>query len=266
SQAIGFVLLIGLFYIKQNSIIILSVIYGASIFISHLIMTTIYFKKNKNFFFRYKDVNFSIVNDIFGIGIKIFLIQVSALIIFSSDNIIITKYVGIDSVAEYNIVNKLFGIPLIIINIITVPIWPAVTKAFHEKNKNTIIKLLSKLKKIFLVLLILTIGITFISQKFIIFWTLNEIDPRIELIISCAIATLLNVFSNIYLTLIYGIEVKWELVFLSWIQAVINIVVSIIAIKYFHLGAIGVVLGTCFSMLTNVFILPKSLKCLLNEI
>ncbi|MGL5057090.1 MAG: lipopolysaccharide biosynthesis protein [Fusobacteriaceae bacterium] len=266
SQILNFGFLLGLFYFKENSIVLLSLTYGFGIFLSHLFLTSYYFYKNSNLLFSVKDINTKITKGIFGVGMKIFLVQIAGLIIFSTDNFIITKYTGIENVATYNIVNKLFGIPLLIMSLVTAPIWPAVTKAFHEGNGEWINNTLKKLKKLFLLLVALMLFMLVVSKPFIKIWTLNRIEPSILLIGACALATLLTCFSNIYSTIIFGIEVSWKIVILSLSQAVINIVVSLVAIKYFDLGVVGVVLGTCFSMLTNVFVLPKSLRRMIEKI
>ncbi|MGL4999569.1 MAG: lipopolysaccharide biosynthesis protein, partial [Cetobacterium sp.] len=264
-QILNFIFLIGIFYLKENSIILLSLSYGMAIFISHVSLTVFYFNKNKSLVFSFKDVNPQRAKSIFGIGTKIFLVQIAGLIIFSTDNFIITRYTGIENVAIYNITSKLFGIPAMFMGIITAPIWPAATKAFHEKNKIWIEEVLKRLKKLFILLLLLVITLVIIAKPFISFWTLNTIIPSTSLIAACGLATILTAYSGIYSTMIFGMGINWNIVWLSLAQAVINIVVSLIAIKYFDLGATGVVLGTCFSMLTNVFILPNALKKMLKE-
>lgn len=265
-QILNFLFLIGLFYLKENSIILLSLSHGMSIFISHICLTVFYFYKNSSLIFSFKDVNPERARSIFGIGMKIFLVQIAGLIIFSTDNFIITRYAGIENVAVYNITNKLFGIPAIFMGLITAPIWPAATKAFHEKNRTWIEEALKKLKKLFLLLLVGVIVLVVIAKPFISLWTLDAIVPPISLVVACGLATILTAYSGIYSTIIFGMGVNWNLVWLSLIQAIINLVVSLVAIKYFDLGATGVVLGTCFSMLTNVFILPNALKRMIEGV
>lgn len=266
SQIIFFIFLLNLFYFKKNSIVLLSLTYGLGIFLSHTILSIYYFYKNKNLLFKIKDIRLNKTKNIFGIGLKIFLVQIAGLIIFSTDNFIITKYTGVENVAIYNIVNKLFGIPLLAMTLITTPIWPAATKAFHERNIEWLKNILKKLQKVFVSLLILTIIMIILGKPFIKIWTLGEIEPSLSLVVVCGLATLLTCFSNIYSTIIFGIGIGWGIVILSLTQAIINIVVSLISIIYFDLGIVGVVLGTCFSMLTNVFVLPRSLKKMIKNI
>lgn len=265
SQILNVIFLLILFHIKKNSIILLSYSYGVGILLSHISLSIFYFYKNKSLLFNIKSVALNKVKKIFGIGIKIFCVQISSLIIFSTDNFIIAKYTGLENVATYTIVNKYFGIPILAMSLISTPIWPAITKAYYEGKKEWIKNILMKLKKIFGLILLVTIIMIVSGKSIIKIWTLNKIVPSLPLIIVCGASTVLVCFSNIYSTIIFGIGVKWNIVLLSLFQAVINVVVSLVSIEYFNLGVVGVVLGTCFSMLTNLFILPKILKEMINE-
>ncbi len=265
SQIIFFIFLLNLFYFKKNSIVLLSLAYGLGVFLSHIILSIYYFYKNKKLLFKTKDIKLNKTKNIFGVGLKIFLVQMAGLVIFSTDNFIITKYAGIEKVTIYNIVNKLFGIPLLVMTLITTPIWPAVTKAFHEGNIEWLKIILKNLQKIFIVLLFLTVIMIIFGKDFIRIWTLGEIEASLSLVTACGLASLLTCFSNIYSTIIFGIRINWRIVILSLAQAIINIVVSLIAIIYFDLGVVGVVLGTCFSMLTNIFILPRLLRKMIEQ-
>ncbi len=266
SQILNIFFIIMLLISKKKSIVLLSIFYGAAISVSHLILTFYYFISNRELFFNLKDIKLKNSKNLLGIGIKIFIIQIASLIIFSTDNFIISRFLGIEKVAEYNIVNKFFSVPLIVFSLITAPIWPAVTKYYHEKNVVLIKKLLNKMKIVFYFLVIGVIILVVVGQYFIKLWTLGVIVASSSLIIACSLATILTMYSNIYSTFIFGIGVSWSIVYLSSIQALINLIVSYMAIKYFNLGIVGVVLGTCFAMSTNLLVLPRKLKNQLNNI
>lgn len=265
SQVLNIVFIILLQYFKYKSLAYISVFYGLSISLSHIILTVYFFIKEKKYIFSLKNIKLSKINFLFGIGGKIFFVQIAGFLIFSTDNFIIAHFLGANQVAEYNIAYKLFSIPVIILSLITGPIWPAVTKAFHENNIEWIEELLKKMKKIFLIICLITIILTLIAKPFIKVWTVGIVEVNILLILSLALSTILIAYSNIYSTIIFGINVNKKIVILCWIQAIINLIVSYVAIKYLKLGTIGVVLGTCFAMATNILILPKELKIRINK-
>lgn len=265
SQVLNILFIILLQYFQYKSLICISIFYGLAISLSHIILTIYFFIKESNYMFELKNIKLSKINSLFGMGGKIFLVQIAGFLIFSTDNLMIARFLGAEKVAEYNVAYKLFSIPIIILSLMTGPIWPAVTKAFHENNIEWIEKLLKKMKKIFGLICLLTIFIALIAKPFIKIWTVGVIEVSIKLVIALALSTILMGYSNIYSTIIFGISTNKKIVILAWVQAIINLFVSYMAITYFKLGTMGVVLGTCFSMATNILILPKELKIRISK-
>ena len=266
SQLLNIFFIVVLIKIEKTSIVTFSIFYGISILLSHLILTMIYFYGNKEISISLNGVSIKKVKNLLHLGGKIFIVQICGLIIFSTDNFIISKFLGMDSVAEYNLVNKFFGIPILLLSLILAPIWPAITKAYHEKNKVWIENLLKKMKKLFIFMIGTTLILVIVGKKFIFMWTLEKINPNFGLILTCGIAILLTGYSSIYSTPLFAIKTDFKLVFLSIFQAILNIVLSYVFIKYFKLGSTGVILATCFCMATNIFSLPKWLNQRLEKL
>ncbi len=134
SQILNFIF-IGILYLKEKkSIFYLSISYGISMSISHIIFTIFYFNKNKILIPKILDVSLKKLHSILNIGGKIFVSQIAGLIIFSTDNFIITNFLGPEMITEYSVVYKFFSIPLIAINLILGSIWSEATKEYYCKN------------------------------------------------------------------------------------------------------------------------------------
>ncbi|WP_279117861.1 polysaccharide biosynthesis C-terminal domain-containing protein [Fusobacterium varium] len=99
-----------------------------------------------------------------------------------------------------------------------------------------------------------------IGKKFIYIWTTYKVDPSILLVIIISISVMLTCYSSIYAMILIGINEINFLMTLAIIQAIMNVFLSYIFIKYTTLGVNGVILATCFCMAINIFILPKILK------
>lgn len=266
SQSLNLIF-IGILYLKEEkSIFYLSISYGISISISHIILTIYYFCQNTILIPKISDVSLKKLHSVLNIGGKIFITQIAGLIIFSTDNFIITNFLGPEMITEYSVVYKFFSIPLIAISLILGPIWPEATKEYYNKNYDWFKNILKKLKNMFILLILITLVMICIGKKFILIWTTYKVDPSISLIIITAISIILICYSNIYSTILTGINEINFLMVLSMIQAVINIFLSYIFIKYTTLGVNGVILATCFCMVTNIFTLPKVLKNKLEKI
>lgn len=266
NQFLFFIFLILLIFLKKKSIFYLSIIYGISISVSHLILTIYYFIKNRELKPNFNNFNINKIKKILNIGGKIFIMQIAGLIIFSTDSFIITNFLGPEKVAEYNIVYKFFSVPLIVITLISTPIWPQATKEFYNKNYFWFKKILKKLNLLFILICFGMCFMIIFGKKIIYFWTLYKINPSFSLIFITAIAILLTCYSNMYSTILFGINVVDFPMYLSVFQAILNIFLSYIFIKYCNLGINGVILATCFCMVTNIFTLPRVLKNKLETI
>lgn len=266
NQFLFFIFLILLIFFKKRSIFYLSIIYGISISISHLILTIYYFIRNKDLKPNFNNFNINKIKNILNIGGKIFIIQIAGLIIFSTDSFIITNFLGPEKVAEYNIVYKFFSIPLIAISLICTPMWSQSTKEFYNRNYLWFENILKKLNLLFVVICLGMCFMIILGQKIIYFWTTYKINPSFSLIFITAIAVLLTCYSNMYSTILFGINAIDFPMYLAILQAILNIVLSYVFIRYYDLGINGVILATCFCMATNIFTLPKILRKKLNTI
>ncbi|WP_301910858.1 oligosaccharide flippase family protein, partial [Bacteroides congonensis] len=89
------------------------------------------------------------VRQILTLGAAFFIIQISNLFLFQSNNIIISNIIGPEAVPEYYIVNKYLSILLFAFTIITTPFWSAVTDAYTKKDIAWIKNVKSKLVRIY---------------------------------------------------------------------------------------------------------------------
>ena len=68
------------------------------------------------------------------LGTEFFLLQLSGLIVFNSDNLVITHYLGPAEVARYSIAWRLVGYAAIIQSLIAPALWPAFAEAFDRND------------------------------------------------------------------------------------------------------------------------------------
>ncbi|MGL5054426.1 MAG: lipopolysaccharide biosynthesis protein [Fusobacteriaceae bacterium] len=265
-QIFNFIFIVFIGKISKNSILLLSITYGVATVFPHLILSYFYFYKNKNLLFKISDISLKKIRELFGVGSKIFMMQISGLVLFSTDNFIISYFLGMEKVSEYSVITKMFSIFTIFFSLILAPIWPAVTKAWHEGNKKWIENLLKKMEKLFLIILIGSLVFIIIGDKFIMYWTLGEIVPSKILVALCGLSNIMMNLSNIYLTILLAINILDFASYLYIFQAFLNVLLSYIFVKYFNLGSNGVVLATCFSMAINIIVLPRYVKKYLNLI
>lgn len=88
------------------------------------------------------------IKEIVFLGSKFFWIQLTTLLLFQSNNLIIAHTCGSTSVAEYNIAYKYIGLIEMVFIIITTPFWSAATEAYSKRDYQWIQNILKRLQLI----------------------------------------------------------------------------------------------------------------------
>jgi O-antigen/teichoic acid export membrane protein len=208
----------------------------------------------KNIKPNYKYFNFTRATKLLGKSSIFFIIQISALILFMSDNLIITKLFNPEDVVPYNIAYKLFNIVVVFFSIITTPLWAAITDANHKNDLIWIENTISKLKKIWYLTSIGLISILLLSNQIYKYWIGQQVNIPISISISMCLFVLVHTYNTIYVTYIFAVGKTRIQAFTAIIAAIINIPLSIFFAKFLNIGPAGVILATAICGLPNIYI------------
>jgi len=115
-------------------------------------------------------------NDLIGLGARFFVVNISVIIIFATDNMIITQLLGPAEVPAYALAHKYFGLITVGFSFILVPMWSAYTEAYVKNDINWVLSVIKKLKKTWLLLVGVGILMFAISPIFFKLWI-----PEIEI-------------------------------------------------------------------------------------
>ncbi len=192
----------------------------------------------------FKFVNFKYSSNLVKLGIQFFIIQISSLIIFTTDNIIITQLFGPKPVVIYNIAYKYFYLVPMVFNVVLAPFWSAFTEAYIKNEFDWIKNSVNKLKYIWALLSVITIGMILLSNFIYKIWVGKEIQVPIILSIFTGLFVIIANWNNIYAYFLNGIgKVKIQLYY-SVFVAIINIPLSVLLAKNFGMGITGVIVAT----------------------
>jgi O-antigen/teichoic acid export membrane protein len=152
----------------------------------------------------FKAINFKLSSGLMSLGVKFFLMQVSAIVIFSTSSIFIAQFYGPKEVVVYNIVFKYFQMPVMIFSIILSPFWSAVTDALV---KNDYAWLKSSIRRLNIMSALFSLGIiimVFISRPVFKIWVGDKVNPPFSLVVFMAIYSIINVFLSPFVSFING--------------------------------------------------------------
>ena len=250
-----FSVLIILNFFPKN-LLYVTLIYGLSNIIISLVFTVSFFKKNKQIIPAISDFSKDKIKVLMGLSLSFFIIQLCMIVIFTSDNLIVTNLLGPKEVTTYDIVYKLFQVVVTVSVIALDPLWALYTDAYQKKDFYWIKKTILKLNKLFILFAVFAVVLFYVSDSVIKFWLQRDLNINKNLILYMSIFILVRVYAVIYMMFLNGIgKVKIQM-WLFVLGALINIPLSIYFVKYLHLGSSGVILGTVFSIITLAIVLP----------
>lgn len=264
---LGQILSLGVIYIltkkSSGSIVNLGLAMSvAPIFI--LVVSTFWFylKQYRDFAPSFKLVRFSYAKEIMNLGIKFFIIQVGAILIFQTTNMIITQVLGPQQVTVYNIAYKYFFILSMMFIIVISPFWSAFTEAYIKRDFVWMNATIVKLKKIWLFSIPFVIFMVMMSNIAYEFWVGKQIQIPLSVSISMAIYVLLFTRFNLFIYLINGIGKIQLQLYLNLAICIIYIPLAIILCKLW--GIAGIILANILVSLTHAIISQIQIKKLMN--
>lgn len=198
------------------------------------------------------------------LGFKFFLVGITGLVIFSTDNLIIVQIFGPSEVPAYQVAFKYFGLITSVFSIIAVPFWSAYTDANTKGDSNWIMATNKKLKLIWLGLFIVSLFMLTVSKWFYHFWV-PEIPVPFILSVAMCIYVLALSWGNIFVMYINGVGKVRLQVIISIIGAIVNIPLSIFFAKNLQLGTAGIIMASTICIGFGPLIAPIQFKKLINN-
>lgn len=203
-------------------------------------------------------VTLSGIKKLTSLGGMFFLVQVAALILFQTDNLIIAHYLGAAAVTPYSVTWRLFNYTMIFQVLASPSYWPAYTEAFARGDRAWV-------RRSFRMNFGLTIGSAFLLTLPLIFfgrwiirvWAGSAAVPSFDLLLCMGIWSLIyGATISQSCVLASAGRLKGQTVY-SILAAVTNLVLSILLVQ--RIGLTGVIVGTIGAYVTCV-IVPQSLE------
>lgn len=251
-------------FVKGN-LIILSSVLSSSIVIVYLVVSIILYNgKYKEISPSFKYYNKMYLKSILGLGFYFFLINISTIILFQASNFIIIHAFNSTEVVVYNLAYKLFGIVSILFGLISQPYWTAYTEAWTVGDKLWIKKTISKVKRLWIGVIILGFLLFICSPIIYKIWIGNRVE--IPLIVSFVILLyfISHTFGGVYNIFINATgKIKLQVMCLILV-VLFYIPLVYLFIHVFKLGIISIPLAQLCSNFYSLFIARIQYKKLIS--
>lgn len=246
---LGNVTSLGVIYLltltTDGSLFLVGLSYSAIPVIVFLIFSIYLFSgKFRNLAPNIRSIDFSYSGQLLGLGVQFFIIQVAAIIIFATSNVIITRLFGPEDVTVYNISYKYFSIITMVYAIIVSPYWSAITEAFIKQEFDWIRSTMRKLEWVGLMCIGLCVLMLFVSKPLYKLWVGDSVDIPFQMDLVICISVVISVMTQPYNAFINGTgKLKLQL-YSAILSIVFTIPLAYIFAEKLEMGPAGVVWAT----------------------
>ena len=232
-------------FLAQDKLIAIAWIFGAVPSLVLLGLSIWAFRGHyKNFRPSFKAIDLKKGKDVMSLGSRFFLIQLAGIIIFSTDNLIISYFLDPALVTGYHISFRYFGVATLFFSILVTPIWPAYTDAYKKGDHEWIRSITKKLIQVWALLVLAVIAMLIMAPTVYRLWIGDQLVISWGLSAMMALYTISLAWGTIFVTFINGTgKLKMQVIF-SLIAGLVNIPLSVFFIRYTDLGTAGVMLAT----------------------
>ena len=269
---INVVLLIGMFIITKFVVFHKLIYFSLFLCISPLVILglfTGYFFLNdyKNLRPSLSFFNRKVLKDILSLGIKFFVIQIAVIIIFSTDNLIITRLFSPADVTIYNVAFKYFNVLTFAWTLIISPYWVAFNEAYIKEDFVWIKKTINTLEKTWLIFSLLVVIAFFLANTLYELWIGKSVIVPQNLSLLMGLFVLISSLTNLYIYFINGIgKIKLQF-WISIFAAAINLPLCFYLAGNLGFGINGIIISTCISVFPSLVLSRMQyLKIINNKI
>lgn len=190
----------------KGNLINLACVYSGIPCLTMLICSVLMFRFTRYKLYRpsFRLFRKSLLRSIIGLGVNFFIIYLCMIALFQIVNLVISREIGPLGVTQYNIANKYFSIVYMLVNIMMVPIWSAVTDAYSKNDYHWLKMLHKKLNKSILFSSLALVLLLIISPWVYNLWIGNKVQISFMLSLTMAISFLCQTLSAVNVNQING--------------------------------------------------------------
>jgi len=247
------------------NLIYMAILFGATSSVIYIANSIQIFKKYKYLCPSIKSFDKSKISEISNLGLKFFVIQLSVLLMYSVDRVIITHYFGPEDVTALDVTNKIFSLGNTFLAAMMVPYLSRTTEALKKGNILWIKKAVRKMYSFYLLFAVAYIVLALLFKPLMKIYIGRELDYQSGLIFTMCLYYLVYSFVTINTPFINGTgEINAQLV-VSVISGIISVPLSIYLGVNCGLETVGVKLATTIILLFGAVFYPINLHMILKK-
>lgn len=210
---------------------------------------------------RYIDMH--LTKDLFGLGYKFFFINIQAVVLYQSTNVLISNISSPIWVTSYNIAYRYLNIALLLFTIVLGPLWPAFTDAYAKKDFVWMNNLYKRMCYFALYSSIGCVVLALLSPIVYHFWVGDQVNVPLSMTWVVTIYTILICWSQLVSTFIAGVGKLQVHLYVALCGMLIHIPLSYNLSSY--IGPHGVVVSMIVINLVYILVYSYQIRLILNQ-
>lgn len=209
--------------------------------------------------------DFKYAKSLLSLGYQFFVIQLAVVIIFYTDNLIITQLFGPAEVTTYNVAFRYFNAINILFTIAVAPYWSAFTEALVKNDTAWMKRTYQYLQKFWIGLVIAVISMIMLSDVVYSAWVGDRVKVPFSLSACMGLFVVVSCWNSVNSLILNGIgKIRLQLI-VALFCATVNIPLAIFFGRYLQMMSTGVILATTVSLLTGSLLGSVQVKKLILE-
>jgi O-antigen/teichoic acid export membrane protein len=215
---------------------------------------------------NFKFIAFKKVKNLFRLSFRFFIIQFAGLLMYSSNYIIISQFIGNAAVTTYNIVFRLFGIILTFQSLVIAPLWTGYGDAYIKKDFDWIRSVIKKVNLFSWVLCGVLVVMVMLSGYIYRLWIGNDFTAPLLLNVLMAINIGITLFGANYTVFVNGTGKVRLQMYKSVLSGLLHFPLAYLLVKKMKLGVDGLVVLNIFWMIISLVLWRYQYKKLLLDV
>lgn len=182
-----------------------------------------------------KCFRWSMVSELYSLGLQFFVIQISSIVLFMSTNLLISRWFSPEMVTPYNLAYRYFGTLLVIFTVVCTPYWSATTDAYQRGDMQWIEGADKRMNRIMLGMFAVVVAMLALSNVvyylWINYWQKSSVTIPVTLSMLTALYVFTLVMSMRYSNFLNGMGALRLQLIMTTIAAVLFVPLAWIAVK-----------------------------------
>lgn len=240
-----------------DSLVAVATVVGAvNLFVPVVAHFWLFARRYRSYAPRRFAVDFSHSKSLLGLGTVFLILQAAALVVFMTDNLIISRVLGPDEVPAYNIAYRYFNLAPVFFAMVTTPFWSAFTDAYVKGEYAWVRRMLRRLIGVWGLLAVGVVAMYVLAPWVYEIWIGGQVVVPRRLSMAMAAWVVVSTGLSIFGTFLSGVgKLRLSLGHAVFV-VLVNIPLSIYLAKFPALGSAGVILASTLGALVRVFFQP----------